>query len=80
MQSQKLTVPGLDNIAAQSRGRMTSGMNFLKLLYADFRIDGRRVEFGMAEQLLDKTDVSAVFQHVRGTTVAQSMAATFSVG
>jgi hypothetical protein len=42
--------------------RMTAGVNLLKLFDGDFRVDGRGVEFLMAEQLLDEADVGPVLQ------------------
>lgn len=54
---------------------MAAGVNFLKLLDADFGVDGRGVEQLVAEQLLDEADVRPGFQHVRGAGVPQHMAA-----
>ena len=58
---------------------MAAGVNLLKLFDADFGVNGRGVEFFVSKQLLDKPDVSAVFQHVRGAGVPQDVAAAFAL-
>jgi hypothetical protein len=57
---------------------MTAGVNLLKLFDADLGINRGRVEFFMAEQLLDEPDVRPVFQHVRRAGVPQDVAAAFA--
>src|SRR5438128_3836744 len=57
---------------------MTAGVNLLKLFDRDFGVNRRRVELLVSEQLLDEADVGPVFEHVRGATVAQHVAATFA--
>jgi len=49
-------------------------MNLLQLFDADLGVNGRGVELGVAEQLLDKPDVRPVFQHVRRACVPQQVA------
>ena len=58
---------------------MAAGVNLLQLLDGDFGVDRRGVELLVSEQLLDETDVGPVFQHVRGATVAQDVAAAFAL-
>ena len=57
---------------------MTPRMHGLQLMDADLRVNGRRVEIGVPEQLLDVTDVRAAFEHVRGASVAQQMTTSFA--
>jgi len=57
---------------------MAAGVNFLKLFDAHLGVDGGGVEFLVAEQLLDETDVRAVFQHVGGAGMTQRMATAFA--
>jgi len=57
---------------------MAAGVNLLKLFDRDFGVNRRRVELLVSEQLLDEADVGPVFEHVRGATVAQHVAATFA--
>ncbi len=61
------------------RGRMATGVNFLKLFDADLRVNRGRVEFFVSQQLLDKPDVRPVFQHVRRAGVPQDVAAAFAL-
>jgi hypothetical protein len=54
---------------------VTAGVNRLKLLDADLGVKGGGVEFFVAQQLLDKPDVSPIFQHVRRAGMPQDVAA-----
>ena len=58
---------------------MAAGVNLLKLFDADLGVNGRGIEFFMAEQLLDEPDVRPVFQHVRRAGVPQDVAAAFAL-
>ena len=53
---------------------MASRVYFLQLFDADFGVYGCGVELCMAKQLLDYSDVCAVFEHVGGATVTHGMA------
>jgi hypothetical protein len=53
---------------------MAAGVNLLKLFDADFGVNGGGVELGVAEQLLDESDVGPVFEHVRRAGVPQQVA------
>ena len=53
---------------------MGGGVDQLQLLDGDLGVDLGRREFGMAEQLLDKADVGATFQHEGGAGVAEQVA------
>ena len=50
-----------------------SGQDQSQILYPDPRVDGRRLQAPMAEELLDVADVGAAGQKVRGAGVPQGM-------
>ncbi len=52
-------------------GGMAAAVHFLQLADVDLGIDCGRLEFFVAKQLLDVTDVRAAFEHVGGARVAQ---------
>ena len=51
-------------------------MNLLKLPDAHLGIDRGGFQGGVAEELLDVTDVRAAFEHVRGARVPQQVTGT----
>ena len=52
---------------------MMASVNLPQSFARDMRVDLRRRDVGMAEHGLDRTQVSAVFQQVRGKRMPQGM-------
>lgn len=48
-------------------------VDFLQLLDADFGVNLGGFQFGVSQQLLDKTGVGTAFEHVRGAGVPEEM-------
>ena len=55
---------------------MAPGVDLDQLADGDLRINRSGLQLGVPEQLLDKPDVRAALQHVRGAGVPQEMAGT----
>ena len=53
-------------------------MHLLELVDAHLRINGRRVEFGVSKDLLDKADVCAALEEMRGACVPQQVASSLA--